>query len=247
MRVGKWCSNCKEYKEANLFYNDLNRKGGLYYCCKTCVSKRAANYRQQNPKANAWAQRRSKYGVSEKQWNELFSRQEKVCAICKSSNPNNKRGWQTDHNHETGQIRGILCYHCNMIVRKHATIEILVAAINYLKSISSITLILLFLNTPALAYRCPYGQIYRVHLDQCVDIHSKLAVAYVSRPVHISLRKLIIDAAPVAPAIVKPDDLYIQGTSILYPVPNKDTGIDGPPYPRWVIDKLNEELEKLHQ
>jgi hypothetical protein len=43
----------------------------------------------------------------------------------------------------------------------------------------------------------PDGQILRVHLNQCVSIHSKLAYAYVGRPVHVSLRRLIIEAAPI--------------------------------------------------
>jgi hypothetical protein len=36
--------------------------------------------------------------------------------------------------------------------------------------------------TPAGAAQCPYGQIYRVHLDECVSARSALATAYV-RPV----------------------------------------------------------------
>jgi hypothetical protein len=32
---------------------------------------------------------------------------------------------------------------------------------------------------PAIAAPCPHGQILRVHLRQCVDIHSRLALAYI--------------------------------------------------------------------
>jgi hypothetical protein len=38
-------------------------------------------------------------------------------------------------------------------------------------------------STPATAAHCPFGEIWRVHLNQCVDIGSALARAYV-RPPH---------------------------------------------------------------
>ena len=58
-----------------------------------------------------------KYGISLKQWNKLFSFQGKVCAICGTDDPRGKN-WHTDHNHETGKIRGILCGWCNTAIGK---------------------------------------------------------------------------------------------------------------------------------
>jgi hypothetical protein len=42
----------------------------------------------------------------------LLESQNFVCAICGGVNPNNKR-LCVDHNHETGQVRGLLCDCCN--------------------------------------------------------------------------------------------------------------------------------------
>jgi len=39
--------------------------------------------------------------------------QEEKCALCKTDTPN-ARGWTTDHDHETGLVRGILCHTCNI-------------------------------------------------------------------------------------------------------------------------------------
>ena len=64
-----------------------------------------------------------------------------------------------------------------------------------------------FAATPTSAAQCPYGQIYRVHLDECVGIRSALARAYV-QPVRrgnisatkISLTRHVADAdAPPYP------------------------------------------------
>lgn len=52
------------------------------------------------------------YGISVQEWENLLAAQGNVCAICKTKEPG-KRGWHTDHNHETGVVRGILCSNCN--------------------------------------------------------------------------------------------------------------------------------------
>jgi len=36
------------------------------------------------------------------------------CAICGAVEPSGCGNWHTDHNHDTGLTRGILCYHCNL-------------------------------------------------------------------------------------------------------------------------------------
>jgi hypothetical protein len=57
------------------------------------------------------------YNLTVEEWNELFDAQGKCCAICKSAHPGNKRGhWNTDHDHATGKVRGILCTHCNVML-----------------------------------------------------------------------------------------------------------------------------------
>ena len=54
-----------------------------------------------------------KYGMTPEDFNALFEKQGRVCGICKRPDPESKMGWCTDHNHQTGQVRGILCRGCN--------------------------------------------------------------------------------------------------------------------------------------
>jgi hypothetical protein len=74
-----------------------------------------------------------KYNITLEEWELLFQSQNNCCAICKSS-ISGGRGWTTDHCHDTGKIRGILCNNCNArLLIKTCTIEILQNAINYLR------------------------------------------------------------------------------------------------------------------
>jgi hypothetical protein len=76
---------------------------------------------------------RRTYGISIEQRDQMFLDQGSRCAICKSPEPRWKSGWHTDHCHETGKVRGILCHFCNVALGLlKDNLETLQAAINYL-------------------------------------------------------------------------------------------------------------------
>lgn len=55
-----------------------------------------------------------RYGITLVEWEEMFNRQGRCCAICRSSDPRRKSGgWATDHDPKTGKVRGVLCSPCN--------------------------------------------------------------------------------------------------------------------------------------
>jgi len=58
--------------------------------------------------------RRRRYGVSLAQLTEMLQRQDQKCGICRIDLPvGNFRFAQVDHDHQTGRVRGILCFRCN--------------------------------------------------------------------------------------------------------------------------------------
>lgn len=72
-----------------------------------------------------------KYGVSKEQFDNMIAAQENQCAIC--SQPNAKRALCIDHDHKTGEIRGLLCDPCNKgIGFFNDRPELLIAASEYL-------------------------------------------------------------------------------------------------------------------
>jgi hypothetical protein len=53
------------------------------------------------------------YGLTEEGFNSLLEVQQGCCAICGCAEPKGKGNWHVDHNHETGEVRGLLCSQCN--------------------------------------------------------------------------------------------------------------------------------------
>lgn len=53
----------------------------------------------------------AKYGITEQVYERMKREQKNVCAIC--GNPPKTRALHIDHNHKTGAVRGLLCFHCN--------------------------------------------------------------------------------------------------------------------------------------
>lgn len=78
--------------------------------------KIARKERQQRDPAKLKAQRRKndlkkKYNISPEDYDKMFKDQQGRCAICNSTST---KALHVDHNHETGKIRALLCYHCNV-------------------------------------------------------------------------------------------------------------------------------------
>jgi hypothetical protein len=53
------------------------------------------------------------YGITLAAYNELLQKQNGGCAICRAKEGDGGRPLYVDHNHTTGEIRGLLCGGCN--------------------------------------------------------------------------------------------------------------------------------------
>lgn len=71
-------------------------------------------WRAANPEKLRGLHLKYKYGITAEQWDAMFAAQGSCCAACRSADPKHKRGWHTDHDHNTGAVRGILCHRCNV-------------------------------------------------------------------------------------------------------------------------------------
>lgn len=55
---------------------------------------------------------RCRFGIELADWDAMLVSQGGCCAICGNEDPG-APNWHTDHDHETGIFRGILCRGCN--------------------------------------------------------------------------------------------------------------------------------------
>jgi hypothetical protein len=73
------------------------------------------------------------YGVTPQQYRKMLSDQEGVCAICFQTNPGGDR-LAVDHDHATGEVRGLLCHNCNIgLGNFHDDHQALQRAVEYLR------------------------------------------------------------------------------------------------------------------
>ncbi len=78
----------------------------------------AKRWRIENPEKAKEAARRSRlkrdYGISPEEYEELMAKQGGLCAACRCEPTFGKgRSLHIDHDHETGEVLGLLCTKCN--------------------------------------------------------------------------------------------------------------------------------------
>ncbi|MER6525085.1 endonuclease VII domain-containing protein [Streptomyces sp. NPDC001508] len=93
----KLCRTCGEVKPHSEWHRNATASDGLSTRCKAC---KAAQGRQGHLKRQ--------YGLTEAERDELIAAQGGVCCICLAARPAH-----VDHCHETGRVRGVLCFSCN--------------------------------------------------------------------------------------------------------------------------------------
>jgi len=77
-------------------------------------------------------QLRSLYGITQADYDGLLALQYGRCAICGTTKPGTRGTWRVDHDHQTGQVRGLLCDRCNLgIGYMQDDPDILIAAARY--------------------------------------------------------------------------------------------------------------------
>lgn len=108
------CTKCGKEKPIDCFHKNLRNSSGIRADCKVCaLAYRAKRYRD-NPEKAKGAQYRYNYNLTLPQLSSMVAKQNNQCAICEQD----MKPPCVDHNHHTGQNRGLLCRVCNSAIGK---------------------------------------------------------------------------------------------------------------------------------
>lgn len=98
----KLCRTCGETKPHSEWHRNATASDGLSTRCKACrvVQGRVGHLKRQ-------------YGMTEAEREEMIASQMGICVICLKA-----PAAHVDHCHETGSVRGVLCFNCNSAIGK---------------------------------------------------------------------------------------------------------------------------------
>lgn len=109
--LGDLCSRKHEYQNTGKSLRYKSHKS-----CVICNSLQRKEWERKNPEKAKRNKRendlKNDYGISIDEYSKMLAIQGGVCAICKRP-PKGNRLLCIDHNHDNGEIRGLLCDGCN--------------------------------------------------------------------------------------------------------------------------------------
>jgi hypothetical protein len=123
----KKCNRCNQEKPKSDFFLNSKRSDGIQTYCKPChleygreryanpeaFERRKMNrdlYKERRKQSSRKWYLKSTHNITEDQYAKLFNEGSEQCWICKQFT---EYSLNVDHNHQTGQIRGLLCGKCN--------------------------------------------------------------------------------------------------------------------------------------
>jgi hypothetical protein len=111
----KTCTVCNSSKHISEYHNRTSASDGKCYRCKSCDAIARNKWRVNNIDRAKRSDRekllKNRYNISLKEYETLLEKQNFTCAICRQQD--STKSLAVDHDHITGNIRGLLCSSCN--------------------------------------------------------------------------------------------------------------------------------------
>lgn len=107
------CKICHKLSVATYEKTETCRKYRKQWAASPKRKAYAKAYYQTHKEQSKISHLKQKYGLSIEAYNHLLSLQQGKCAVCGIPGVETPKGLVVDHNHKTGQVRGLLCNICN--------------------------------------------------------------------------------------------------------------------------------------
>lgn len=119
----RWCSGCQSFRMVDFGPGHASDFTPGASRCRPCASQSAHKARIGKV-----------YGITPEQYQAILAVQGDRCPICHARAVNMRM--PVDHDHQTGEVRGIPCKRCNhdLLGAAHDSIEILLRAVDYLRN-----------------------------------------------------------------------------------------------------------------
>lgn len=129
----KACSKCYKIKDLSDYVPSKKSRDGRQGLCRACNYAQVEKRRLENPGRLERIERNShlkhSYGITIVHEDLMFADQGGACKICKKVDIK----LMVDHSHATGNVRGLLCRGCNVLLGLTAdSKDILQSAMDYL-------------------------------------------------------------------------------------------------------------------
>ena len=121
----KSCTKCGQTKEDTEFYLEkAKRKDGSIRefrrsHCRACETQRKRIADSRTKEIRRQQNELRKYGLTPDVREAMLVAQGHACGICRTKKPGGRyNSWNIDHCHDTGVVRGLLCWDCNVGIGK---------------------------------------------------------------------------------------------------------------------------------
>lgn len=118
--ISEYNKNYKKHNQDSIKeYNQKYRENNI-----ESEKERSKKYHQTNPEVKRKSIRKSRYLISNEEYELLLKNQNYVCAICKEPESVKQKttglvkSLAVDHCHISGKVRGLLCFRCNATLGK---------------------------------------------------------------------------------------------------------------------------------
>lgn len=138
--IKKTCTSCNKTKPINEFKKEPGRTDGYRPDCSVCINARTRKWYSE--KGGRYHRERTLKKCYNLEWEEyiaMLAAQDHRCAICRTGiealgDLRQKTMAHVDHNHDTGEIRALLCHKCNVGIGLFSDdAELLKSAVEYLE------------------------------------------------------------------------------------------------------------------
>jgi Recombination endonuclease VII len=107
----RWCPDCQDFKPEEQFPRNRSTPTGLAGYCKPHQNDRVTESRNRVHGGSRLYHLNHRYGIGDDEVDAMIEAQAQLCPICRrplGAKPH------VDHDHGTGEVRGLLCFTCNV-------------------------------------------------------------------------------------------------------------------------------------